>query len=395
MDTIRNKAALLALLSNNNTGDISAQDMRDVVVTMYHDMEATGVLGPYLYIAYALDSVGTGFTTTFNSTYNFIAFLNSPTEILSLVQSDFNGLWSKYMNNTSSGTGSGTETLQDVTYNGNTTTISIVLKGATDGLNKISLLPIDNNGGSIIVYDASGIASTTISGTTGITSTSFIRSGGLSTQFLKADGSVDSTIYQTSLINGLADVLSINTNTGNLPITSPSGLNYLQINDTDFYAESGISNKGFLQMHEAFAAIGNNDGAFLVSDINLLYNYGKFQIRTLYSEIRHTTKVQINAPIITLSQNGVGALEAVTVQQLTSVVSAYVPLAGATMTGSLILNGDPTSANMAVNKNYVDQNLNGLNWKRSVLYSTTSGENLRLKGFTTKKKETKKKKENK
>lgn len=47
----------------------------------------------YLYIAYADDSSGGGFSNTFDSSKNFIAFLNRNTPITTPIASDFTGLW--------------------------------------------------------------------------------------------------------------------------------------------------------------------------------------------------------------------------------------------------------------------------------------------------------------
>jgi len=144
-DTIRTKAEILTLLADNKSNNISPQDMRDVVVTIYEDMALASSpvwsisitysigdrvvygnkiyqslqnvnlanvpltsptfwvqivpTGPYLYIGFALDANGTGFTTTPNPAFDFIAFKQSQTEILVLQQSDFNGLWMRYKNN--------------------------------------------------------------------------------------------------------------------------------------------------------------------------------------------------------------------------------------------------------------------------------------------------------
>ena len=50
----------------------------------------------YLYIAYASDDSGTGFTMTFNAALDYVAMLQSATEITSPQASDFAGLWKKY-----------------------------------------------------------------------------------------------------------------------------------------------------------------------------------------------------------------------------------------------------------------------------------------------------------
>jgi len=50
----------------------------------------------YVYIAYASDNVGTGFTTTFNAALNFIAIKTTTLPISSPVVTDFTGLWKQY-----------------------------------------------------------------------------------------------------------------------------------------------------------------------------------------------------------------------------------------------------------------------------------------------------------
>ena len=98
-DTIRTKNEILALLADNTTGNISPQDARDMVVTIYNAIETTGLLGPYLYIAFAFNPNGLGFNITPDPTKDYIAFKQSATEIITLQQSDFAGLWVKYKNN--------------------------------------------------------------------------------------------------------------------------------------------------------------------------------------------------------------------------------------------------------------------------------------------------------
>ncbi len=68
---------------------------------------ATGATGPagadgsdgesaYVYIAYASDSSGTGFTTTFNSSLDYIAVKTTTSPITNPQASDFTGLWKNY-----------------------------------------------------------------------------------------------------------------------------------------------------------------------------------------------------------------------------------------------------------------------------------------------------------
>jgi hypothetical protein len=54
----------------------------------------------FVYIAYADAANGTGFTTTFNSSKDYIAVLSTATEIVSPAVGDFTGLWKKYKGET-------------------------------------------------------------------------------------------------------------------------------------------------------------------------------------------------------------------------------------------------------------------------------------------------------
>ena len=50
----------------------------------------------YVYIAYASDNSGTGFTTTFDANLDYVAIKTTTTEIVTPQASDFTGLWKKY-----------------------------------------------------------------------------------------------------------------------------------------------------------------------------------------------------------------------------------------------------------------------------------------------------------
>jgi hypothetical protein len=66
---------------------------------------------------------------------------------------------------------------------------------------------------------------------------------------------------------------------------------------------------------------------------------------------------------------------------LTGAASSNVLKAGDTMTGELILSGDPTNTLGAATKQYVDNGIAGLSWKTSVLAATTA--NITLSGLQT------------
>lgn len=67
-------------------------------ITAVEEVDITGVGGDsaYVYIAYASDASGTGFTLTFNAALDYIAILATDTEIPSPAAGDFAGLWKKY-----------------------------------------------------------------------------------------------------------------------------------------------------------------------------------------------------------------------------------------------------------------------------------------------------------
>lgn len=65
---------------------------------------ATGSTGAssanaYLYVAYADDAIGTGFTTTFSDTKHYIAIKQTTSPIVTPIASDFTGLWVVYSGN--------------------------------------------------------------------------------------------------------------------------------------------------------------------------------------------------------------------------------------------------------------------------------------------------------
>ena len=81
----------------------------------------------YLYIAYASDGTGTGFTTTFDPDLEYIAFLYSETEIASPVAGDFEGLWKKYVGE---GLSSGADGTYGIDVYPNTVVSGVPARGA-------------------------------------------------------------------------------------------------------------------------------------------------------------------------------------------------------------------------------------------------------------------------
>lgn len=66
--------------------------------------------------------------------------------------------------------------------------------------------------------------------TTGLTAPSFIRAGGTSAQFLKADGSVDSSVFPKTTYSSIPPV-SPTPNAGDYWVNSETGIQYVYIND--------------------------------------------------------------------------------------------------------------------------------------------------------------------
>jgi hypothetical protein len=69
----------------------------------------------YVYIAYASDASGTGFTTTFSSSLDYIAIKTSSIPLTPVV-GDFTGLWKNYKGATGGGSGSGSDGTSSYVY---------------------------------------------------------------------------------------------------------------------------------------------------------------------------------------------------------------------------------------------------------------------------------------
>lgn len=90
------------------TGNVPPYDLYLGAIGYVTDIEdaidikgATGASGAntYLYVAYADDAIGTGFTTTFSDTKHYIAIKQTTSPIVSPVAGDFAGLWVVYSGN--------------------------------------------------------------------------------------------------------------------------------------------------------------------------------------------------------------------------------------------------------------------------------------------------------
>lgn len=154
----------------------------------------------YTYIAYADDNIGTGFTTTFNSNFNYIGIITSTTP-LTPVSSDFNGKWFNYKGATGTNGAPGTPGVTDVTR--------ILYNNTTGYLLTNSVTNTTYTAGSGVVSANGNV----IEITAYVTST--------------ASGASNRNIYLT--VNGTT--LDLNTNAGN-----------------SFYTNSATNNKHLLKV---------------------------------------------------------------------------------------------------------------------------------------------------
>jgi hypothetical protein len=248
-----------------------------------------------------------------------------------------------------------------------------------------------------------------------ITGSSIIKDGGTSSEFLKADGSVDTNTYLTissadstyltildaeSTYQPIGDY-SIDTHNhtldslSNVVVTSATDgqalvwdtdtskwVNETVVQDLSAYVtktgfqqieDKGIlGDLGFLNENnigtDGYATIEYNSSRKLVIQSNPAY------IGSLPSGY---IDILANRDIVLSSTNGGEYLGSVSSNNQIATLgdlSSYLPVTGGTLTGALTLPSDPTTAFQAATKQYVDEIAQGLNVKPSVHAATT--ENL-------------------
>lgn len=139
------------------------------------------------------------------------------------------------------------------------------------------------NGNNIIldkVLNAnSGLTSTTGSFSSTVTASSFIKTGGTSSQFLKADGSIDSTVYQPLLTNSITGT---GTSTGGyLPVFNGSNTlenSYLYQNNGTLAYDSTLPVFVFAKSGVQNAFVGDTSLLSSGNDFGI-YTYGSRAIR--------------------------------------------------------------------------------------------------------------------
>jgi hypothetical protein len=185
---------------------------------------------------------------------------------------------------------------------------------------------------------------------------SFVKSGGLSSEFLKADGSVDGNTYlQASDVSGNYLPISGGTLTGGLSGTSANFSGNIYGSDNAEFTNNLIVSTGNVTGNGIVLA---DDGDFV--DMN--NGYGTFRFS---SGIQITDAFRGGNPIITLGSNGYvtsnafvksggssseflkadGSVDGNTYLQASDVSGNYLPISGGTLTGGL----SGTSANFSGN----------------------------------------------
>jgi len=140
------------------TGNVPPYDLYLGAIGYVTDIEdAVDIRGDnaYLYVAYADDASGTGFTLTFDDTKHYIAIKQTTSPIASPIASDFAGLWVIY---------SGNPDLSDYLTIANSR-YQFISSGATSYL--ISQSAVTPNGNTIIEFSNNSLTSIIVNTSTG------------------------------------------------------------------------------------------------------------------------------------------------------------------------------------------------------------------------------------
>jgi len=98
-DTEFNKVVFVTNHFTTGLPDYLGFYMDWIVLSKVEGMPLNGT-SAFVYIAYASDASGTGFTTTFDAALDYIAVITTDTEIVTPVVGDFTGLWKNYKGET-------------------------------------------------------------------------------------------------------------------------------------------------------------------------------------------------------------------------------------------------------------------------------------------------------
>lgn len=173
------------------------------------------------------------------------------------------------------------------------------------------------NSGGYLFKNNAGVNSLTLTNSgvatflNSVTATSFIKSGGTSSQFLKADGSVDSTSYQPLLTNPITGSLTTNyipkatgsnvlgnsliyDNGTNVGIGTTSPLSTLHIKSSN-PNQLLLDNNGEQFTSQYFANNGTTKGIVLWDNTSTLFKVGTFSANDLTLVTNFTERVRVTS----------------------------------------------------------------------------------------------------
>lgn len=242
------------------------------------------------------------------------------------------------------------------------------------------------NGEGLYINKTSGSGNAvTIIGT--LNATTLVKSGGTSSQFLKADGSVDSTTYQSALTlttTGTSGVATLVGATLNIPNYSPDLSNYVTLNGIQtITGEKTFANNTlklaatgsgglvtFLSNISGTGLTSSGSNAFGFNINNDIYFAGSDKVGGVF--VFNNTAVR-NYTL----QNASGTLA------FTSDLGAYLPLAGGTLSGALNVNVNSGTGLNVATENVVFRASPTYGFPRQLVFSMGSGPTttLEAKGY--------------
>ena len=207
-----------------------------------------------------------------------------------------------------------------------------------------------------------------------ITATSFIKSGGTSSQFLKADGSVDSNTYATSSSLGSYLPLTGGTLTGSLTVPinasvatdTTKGLNFSDKAHLGYSTGLGIYSLGEIWIRPAQSSLSSADSTKGLKITGTTFTYNNTNVsleghKHAYTDLTGSGTTADQAIVSSGTANG-WTLKTLGSNAFTS--TSYLPLDGGTMSNTTVVTN--------LNADLLDGvHISGINPK--VIYNATNG----------------------